>query len=71
MRFKRRKSTYVAPALQVFQDIRASGRTVRPRVAAILDGSGISVNDFLDALATDKLVQVKRGRDGGIFYPAK
>jgi hypothetical protein len=39
--FRKRHSSYVKPALQIFQEIRASGRTLRPRVVAILDGTGI------------------------------
>ena len=69
--FKKRNSTYVAPALQLFQEIRLSGRTVRPRVAATLDGTGIRTDEFLKALSDAKLLTVKRGRAGGIYYPAK
>jgi hypothetical protein len=69
--FRRRHSSLVAPALQVFNEIRTSGRTVRPRVAAMLDGTGIPVDDLLGRLSQAKLLTVKRGRGGGVYYPAK
>jgi hypothetical protein len=69
--FQKRYSSHVAPALQLFQEMRASGRTVRPRVTAVLDGSGIRTDDLLDSLSEAKLVVVKRGRVGGIYYPSK
>ncbi len=69
--FRRRHSSYVQYALQLFHEIRASGRTLRPRVVAILDGTGIDPNNFLKALSDAKLVTVKRGRGGGIYYPPK
>lgn len=69
--FKKRKSSFAEPALQLFQEMRSSGRTVRPRVSAVLDGTGIRVDEFLDSLSDAKLVAVKRGRAGGIYYPAK
>ena len=69
--FKRRHSSFVTPALGIFEDIRTSGRTLRPRVVATLDGTGISAADLLTALSKVKLVSVKRGRAGGIYYPTK
>jgi len=69
--FKRRHSSLVRPALQVFSEIRASGRTLRPRVIAMLDGTGIQVDDLLGRLSDAKLLTVKRGRAGGIYYPPK
>jgi hypothetical protein len=71
LHFKKRNSSYVAHALRLFQEMRLSGRTLRPRVVATLDGTGIRADDFLDALSDAKLVTVKRGRAGGIYYPAK
>jgi hypothetical protein len=36
---------------------------------AMLDGTGIHVDDLLGLLADSKLLTVKRGRAGGIYYP--
>lgn len=69
--FKRRHSSLVNPALQVFAEIRSSGRTVRPRVVAMLDGTGIDADDLMRQLSDAKLVTVKRGRAGGVYYPPK
>ncbi len=69
--WKRGHASHVKYALQVFEEIRLSGRTVRPRVIAILDGTGIQVDPFLKGLSDAKLLTVKRGRAGGIYYPAK
>ncbi len=67
--FRRRRSSFVKPALQVFEQIRASGRTVRPRVIAMLDGTGIGADELLKTLSKARLISVKRGRQGGIYYP--
>ena len=69
--FKRRHSSLVNSALQVFGEIRSSGRTVRPRVVAMLDGTGISADDLLGELSDAKLLTVKRGRAGGVYYPPR
>lgn len=69
--FKKRNSTLARPALQIFTDMRTSGRTLRPRVIALLDGTGIDPDGLLKALSDAKLLAVRRGRRGGIFYPAK
>lgn len=69
--FGRRNRTLVNPALQVFAEIRASGRTVRPRVISMLDGTGIDVDTLLGLLSEAKLVSVRRGRSGGIYYSPK
>ena len=58
-------------ALQLFADLRTSGRTTGARVQAYLEGSGFSTSDVTAALVSSKLVSVKRGRDGGIFYATK
>ncbi len=67
--FQRRRSSFARPALQVFAEMRTSGRSLRPRVIAALDGTGIQADDLLGALAESKLLVVKRGRKGGIYYP--
>ena len=69
--FRKRNRNLVKPALEVFSEIRTSGRTVRPRVIALLDGTGIQADTMLKALSQAKLLTVKRGRNGGIYYPAK
>ena len=69
--WRRRNATLVKYAVQVFQEMRASGRTLRPRVVAMLDGTGIHPDNFLKSLADVKLLSVKRGRAGGIYYPSK
>ncbi len=69
--FRKRNRTLVKPALNVFSEIRTSGRTVRPRVIAMLDETGIQADTLLKALSQAKLLTVKRGRDGGIYYPPK
>jgi hypothetical protein len=69
--FKSRKATLSPHAVRVFQELRASGRTVRPRVIAMLDGTGIVADDLLRQLSDAKLLVVKSGRNGGIYYPVK
>ena len=69
--FRKRKRNLVRSALEVFSEIRTSGRTVRPRVIAMLDGTGIQADDMLKTLSRAKLLTVKRGRNGGIYYPSK
>ncbi len=69
--FRKRNRSLVKSALEVFSEIRTSGRTVRPRVIALLDGTGIQADTLLKALSQAKLLTVKRGRNGGIYYPAK
>jgi len=68
--FRKRNSSYVQPALATFQEIRTSGRTMRSRVAANLEGTGIHVDDLLGALSSAKLLSVRRGRTGGLYYPS-
>ena len=67
--FRRRNRELVKPALGVFAEIRSSGRTLRPRVIAMLDGTGIQADTLLRELSQAKLLTVKRGRNGGIYYP--
>ena len=69
--FKNRNAAMVPHALRIFQDLRSSGRSVRPRVIAMLDGTGILADDLLGLLSDAKLLVVKRGRNGGIYYPSK
>lgn len=67
--FRNRHRVLVKPALGVFSEIRTSGRTVRPRLIAMLDGTGIQADTLLTTLSQSKLLTVKRGRSGGIYYP--
>ncbi len=69
--FEKRYSSFVKPALRVFDELRISGRTLRTRVVAVLDGTGIRADELLKALSSVKLVSVKRGRGGGIYYASK
>ncbi len=66
--FKRRYNRYVDAALEMFSEIRTSGRTTRPRVDAILDGTGIPTTDLVEALVGAKLMVRRRGRGGGYSY---
>jgi len=61
----------VPHALRVFEQLRLSGRTLRPRVLAALDSTGIDADQILRSLVAAKLLVVKRGRQGGIFYPTR
>jgi len=69
--FEKNHKSYVPFALKLFHEIRSSGRTVGPRVEAILSGSGIPRTILTKTLTKYRLVTVRRGRDGGYFYPAK
>jgi len=69
--FERSHRSYAPFALKLFQDIRASGRSAPRRLDAILAGSGISTTALTRALTHDRLITVRRGREGGYFYPAK
>jgi hypothetical protein len=69
--FKRRHEAYVAKALLLFEDLRRSGRSVRPGVDAILDVTGIQTTEFITTLRTAGLVVVQKGRGGGYYYPKK
>jgi DNA-binding IscR family transcriptional regulator len=35
----------------------------------MLDGTGIQADAFLKSLSQAKLLTVKRGRNGGVYYP--
>jgi hypothetical protein len=71
LEFKSRNASMVPHALRIFHDLRSSGRSLRPRVVAMLDGTGILADDLLGVLSDAKLLAVKRGRNGGIYYPSK
>ena len=67
--FRQRNRELAKAALQVFAEVRSAGRTVRPRVITMLDGTGIQADALLRALARARLLTVRRGRAGGIYYP--
>jgi hypothetical protein len=69
--FEKDHRSYIPYALKLFQEIRTSGRTARARVEALLSNSGVSTTEFTRALTHHRLVTVRRGREGGYFYPAK
>ena len=69
--FSRQNKGMVPYALTLFEDLRTSGRSQTSRLAAHVEGSGFSASQVLAALVMNKLVLVKRGRTGGIFYPPK
>jgi hypothetical protein len=67
--FSKRNRNLVKPALELFGEVRSSGRTLRTRVIAMLDGTGIQADVFLRSLSQARLLTVKRGRNGGVYYP--
>jgi hypothetical protein len=69
--FAKQNKEMVPYALALFEDLRSSGRSQTSRLAAHVEGSGFSAAQVLSALVAQKLVVVKRGRTGGIFYPPK
>lgn|SRR5574337_413607 len=69
--FQDRNASLAPHALRVFEQLRLSGRTQRTRVIAQLDGTGINPDDLLKKLSEAKLLVIKRGRTGGIYYPSK
>ena len=71
LQFERDRKSYVPYALKVIGEIRASGRTTAARVEAILSGSGISTTALTTALTKKKLITVRRGKNGGYFYPSR
>lgn len=71
IKFKKEHKDMIPHALQLFADIRTSNRSQRPRLVAILEGSGFSATAVVDALVKKKLIVAKRGQGGGYFYPTK
>ncbi|MBF8257504.1 MAG: hypothetical protein HW375_2411 [Anaerolineales bacterium] len=69
--FEKNHRSYAPLALPVLHEIRASGRSTRPRLDAILSASGLSATVLLRALTHHRLITVRDGRDGGYFYPSK
>jgi len=69
--FEKNHRSYAPLALAVLHEIRASGRTSRPRLDALLSASGISATALLRALTRQRLITTRGGRDGGYFYPSK
>ncbi len=69
--FKDNHKDMVPYAIQLFEQIRNSGRSQRPRLTAILDGTGFPATEVADALVKAKLMVARRGPGGGYFYPEK
>jgi hypothetical protein len=69
--FEKSHRSYAPLALAVLHEIRAAGRTTRPRLDAFLSASGIPPTTFLRALTRHRLITIRGGRDGGYFYPSK
>jgi hypothetical protein len=69
--FEKIHRSYAPLALPVLHEIRASGRTSRPRLDAILSASGLSATALVRALTHYHLITVRGGRDGGYFYPSR
>lgn len=70
-RFKNDHKGMVPYVLRFIADVRSSGRSTGPRLNAILEGSGFNASDVTDALRKAGILLVRRGRNGGYFYPAK
>lgn len=69
--FAKQNKGMVPYALLLFEDLRSSSRSQTSRLAAHVEGTGFSASQVLAALKAQKLVVVKAGRTGGIFYPPK
>ena len=69
--FRAENKGMVPYALLLFEDLRSSQRSLTSKVSAQLEGSGFTAVQVLNALSAHKLIVVKRGRTGGIFYPPK
>ena len=69
--FAKQNKEMVPYALSLFEDLRSSGRSQTSRLVAHVEGSGFSAAQVLKALMVQKLVTVRPGRTGGIFYPLK
>jgi hypothetical protein len=69
--FVKQNKDMVPYAIDLFTDLRSSGRSQASKLAAQLEGSGFTSSQVLGALTAQRLVLVKRGRTGGIFYPPK
>lgn len=70
-RFRSEHKSMAPHVVKFFSDIRSSGRSTRPRLEAILEGSGFNASDVTDAMRAAQIVSVQRGRKGGYFYPTK
>lgn len=70
-RFRNDHKSMAPYVVKFFSDIRSSGRSTRPRLASILEGSGFNASDVTDAIRAARIVSVQRGRKGGYFYPTK
>lgn len=69
--FSQKNKEMIPYALMLYEDLRTSGRSQTARLAKHVYGTGFSAGQVLKALGEQKLVSVKPGRMGGIFYPSK
>ena len=69
--FKAANSKMVPYAVQLYTQIRTSGRCQRPRLEAILEGSGFTATQVVRELVKYKLLVTKTGPQGGYSYPVK
>jgi hypothetical protein len=69
--FEKNHRSFAPLALPLLHEIRAAGRSTRPRLDAVLSASGLSATALLRALTHHRLITVRGGRDGGYFYPSK
>jgi hypothetical protein len=69
--FEKDHRVYVPYALRLFHELRTGSRVPRRRVEVLLSESGISTTAFTRALTHHRLVTVRRGREGGYYYPVK
>ena len=71
MQFKKDHHSMSSLVAPLFSDLRSSGRSRTARLDASVEGSGFTAAQVREALERHRLVLVKRGRHGGIFYPTK
>lgn len=69
--FEKTNKTFAPLALSLLHEIRASGRTTRARLDAVLSGSGVSPTALTRALTAHRLLSRRGGRDGGYVYASR
>jgi hypothetical protein len=70
-RFRNDNKGMAPYVLKFFSDVRSSGRSSRPRLEAVLEGSGFKTSEVRDAMRAARIISVQRGQKGGYFYPSK
>lgn len=69
--FEKSYRSYAPLALAALHEMRASGRTNRTRLDAVLSASGVSATALTRALTRYRLISLRGGRDGGYVYPPR